>query len=291
MRAEDRYLFDLHGYLVIKGALTEAELARINATIDTLPESAAIVGKAHAHRGLEGSSGTRSLLDWGRPLRDLVNHPSITPCLTELLGHGFRLDHQYAIIQNNTPGTRVGNPLHGGGTPFRPAEYCLVRDNRFFNGMVVTSFALTDVPPGAGGFCCIPGSHHSSFPLPPSLRALDERASPVLQHVPLNAGDALIFTEALTHGTLPWQAAHERRALLFKYCPGHMQWHPSSPSWEGDDWTEDQRRVLRGPYVQSREPSIQPSRTAVKVWLYRQAIGARGWWRSRHPDRYLDDRG
>ena len=37
------------------------------------------------------------------------------------------------------------------------------------------------------------------------------------------AGDAVIFTETLTHGTLPWTAAHERRALLYKFsqvpCP------------------------------------------------------------------------
>ncbi len=33
------------------------------------------------------------------------------------------------------------------------------------------------------------------------------------------AGDALIFTEALTHGTLVWQGEHQRRSLIYKYSP------------------------------------------------------------------------
>jgi ectoine hydroxylase-related dioxygenase (phytanoyl-CoA dioxygenase family) len=38
------------------------------------------------------------------------------------------------------------------------------------------------------------------------------------------AGDVLIFTEALTHGTLAWQAPYVRRSLLYKYAPGHSTW-------------------------------------------------------------------
>ena len=40
----------------------------------------------------------------------------------------------------------------------------------------------------------------------------------------VKAGDVLIFTEALTHGTFPWQAEHERRSLLFKYSPRMIAW-------------------------------------------------------------------
>jgi hypothetical protein len=36
------------------------------------------------------------------------------------------------------------------------------------------------------------------------------------------AGDAIIFSETCTHGTLPWTAAHQRRAILYKYSPGHL---------------------------------------------------------------------
>lgn len=33
----------------------------------------------------------------------------------------------------------------------------------------------------------------------------------------MRVGDALIFTEHLTHGTLPWSGEGERRTIFFKY--------------------------------------------------------------------------
>ena len=42
--------------------------------------------------------------------------------------------------------------------------------------------------------------------------------------VPLAAGDLVVFTEALTHGTLPWQGRGDRRTLLYKYSPGSSTW-------------------------------------------------------------------
>eukprot|EP01047_Picozoa_sp_COSAG01_P033582 COSAG01_NODE_2477_length_7615_cov_7.259609_8_plen_52_part_00 len=37
-----------------------------------------------------------------------------------------------------------------------------------------------------------------------------------LQPVPAKAGDCIIFTEALTHGTMPWRAHTDRRTLFYK---------------------------------------------------------------------------
>ena len=34
-----------------------------------------------------------------------------------------------------------------------------------------------------------------------------------MKHIPMKAGDAVIFTEALPHGTIPWQGGTERRLL------------------------------------------------------------------------------
>ena len=33
----------------------------------------------------------------------------------------------------------------------------------------------------------------------------------------MNAGDVIFFAEAATHGTLPWNADHDRRSVLYKY--------------------------------------------------------------------------
>src|SRR5213596_1449987 len=78
---------------------------------------------------------------------------------------------------------------------------------------------------GDGGFACIPGTHKSHFlnGIPPEVRRFERKAHYVVQPA-VEAGDALFFTEALIHGTMTWSAQHERRALLYKYSPGHSAW-------------------------------------------------------------------
>ena len=70
-----------------------------------------------------------------------------------------------------------------------------------YNGLTVASWALTDMLPGQGGFCCIPGSHKSNFSSPPQLKAVKDSPE-CMKGVHQKAGDVAIFTEALTHGTL-----------------------------------------------------------------------------------------
>jgi hypothetical protein len=308
---ENRYLFDLQGYLVIPGMLSTREVDELNRVIDRLPDSIRGASSPHAHRGLPalpspngtapgstapGSTAKPSadpasaagILGWGPEVRRLVSHPRLVPYLTMLIGPEFRLDHQYAVFQRHTPGRGVPNPLHNGAVPFRPTCYYLVQDGSIHNAMVVVQFTLADTPPGAGGFCCVPGSHKANFALPASLRDTMEGPRSIARHVPLAAGDVLIFTEALTHGALPWHAPHERRALLFKYCPGHMQWRPGSAPADLDDWTQTQRRVLRAPYAMDREPTSATRRNLAEHWLRRRAYQAVSAVRARQKMRYVD---
>lgn len=156
--------------------------------------------------------------DLGQPFRDLIDHQPILDYLTEFVDDRVRLDHCYGLQM--MPGS-PGLPLHGfpGNRPGNCAWY-QVRNGSISGGLTVVSYARTDVPAGAGGFVCVPGSHKATFPSP----YLDERADPgqpEMAHVELNTGDAVIFTEALTHGSLDWNGPGIRRALLYKYAPGH----------------------------------------------------------------------
>src|SRR5205823_13544254 len=109
------------------------------------------------------------------------------------------------------------------------------------------------VPSGAGGFCCIPGSHKSNMPFPDRYRDLAAPVEAIVQ-LPLDAGDVVIFTEALSHGALAWSAERERRVLMYKYSPGYMQWERGSPFVDpgAHEWTDVQRQILRGPYEGGR---------------------------------------
>lgn len=270
MTEAERYLFDLNGYMVIKGVLSGEQVNEINEVIDVvLPSWEVASASSYIHTGLDEETlgiGNKDpargpvdfyaglLLDWGEPIRKLVGHEKILPYMLELIGDDLRLDHQYAIFMKSDPLYRGRHTLHGGGTPYSPSQYYHFRDGRFFNGLTVASFCLTDVPLGAGGFCCIPGSHKSNLPLPPAYESAADPPGCVV-HVPMTAGDALLFTEALTHGALTWKARHERRALLFKYCPGHLQWEKRSPFTSHDyPWDACQRRLLEQPYVGNRPP-------------------------------------
>ena len=79
----------------------------------------------------------------------------------------------------------------------------------------------------------------------------------------MRAGSALIFTEALTHGTFPWTASHERRTLLYRYGAGDMVFgsgpaiHPTDYESFKDELTPLQRALMEPPYA-SRRPSLVP---------------------------------
>ncbi len=194
MTEEERYFFDVRGYHVVENALNQDELAALNALFDA-QQAALPDPRAGRARYLE-------LIGWGKPYRDLIDHPSIAPHLQEMLGEGFRLDHEYA--------------------------------EHMIEG-------------GAGGFCCIPGSHKSSFAPPASITCVGKPTPGVFQ-IPCPAGSAIIFTEALRHGTLAWQAPTQRRTLFYKYSPRHASWWGTFYDPSAYDYTERQQQILRSPY-------------------------------------------
>lgn len=238
----ERYLFDLQGFLIIENALNSDQIASLHAMLD---QQTALQNDSEA-------SFLRfdSLLPWGKPFRELIDHPRITPYLSELVGEQFRLDHDYVHIIRQGLGP-IGCHLHGGGTPYDPCQYYLFKDGRIHNGLTAVAYELNDVHPGEGGFGCVPGSHKSNLPFPKEWLDL-QSPSACVQAVTLKAGSAIIFTEALTHGTLPWRGENERRTMFYKYSP-----HPSAWAryyYNSDDYpdlTASQQQILKKPGVYS----------------------------------------
>lgn len=234
----ERYRFDLDGFLVRRGALSAAEVGALNAAVDALrlPRP----GESISSQRFNGH------LAHDQAFRDLLDHPALLGVLVDLCGPTVRLDHAYGLVMS--PSTR-GLGLHGGGTPHDPSQYYSVVDGRPFNGLVAVQWALVDQVAGQGGLCCVPGSHKASFPLPPSPPA------EWVHHVEVRAGDLVVFTEALTHGTLPWHGPHQRRSLFHKYAPGHMAWGRDFEGWPALTtlMTERQRRLLQPPAIYPHE--------------------------------------
>ena len=271
MTEEERYLFDLQGYLVVEDVLKPAEVQQLNELLDSRD-------LWNQPRGRDAPLDYETFDElffhvspphcWGKPLLDLLGHPRMAGYLQEILGPKFRYDHGQAMFMRKGSGSLE---LHGGGTPWDPVGFYRVADGSIHCGLTVVAYALCDVGPDDGGFVVVPGSHKSDFPRPDSF--LDpENCGPLLRRIPHRAGSAIIFTEALTHGTLPWTAEHERRALLYRYTPGNMafvgryrqdsaelpDWAYPRPSDAADaDLTPELRRLLEPPYVSERSDTFE----------------------------------
>lgn len=259
MTDQERYLFDLRGFLVVSGLLTEAELAAANEALDRhrdlirpRPVEQSLSGSSLTLKGEQGRLEiTRNLLTlekpWCEPFRRMLVHPGIVPYLHELIGPGFRLDHGPVLIGMER-GTE-GHVLHGGGEPYDPSQYYFFKNGRMYNGLTVVSWQLTEVGAGDGGFCCIPGSHKSNLPCPVEIKRY-EAWQECVHPVTAPAGSAILFTEALTHGTLPWSGSAPRRSILFKYSPGFQAWGAGYPPGDEllEDLPEEARLVMERPY-------------------------------------------
>lgn len=259
MTPAERYLFDLQGFLVIEDVLDAGEVHELNELVDARD----IWTRARAGEMSVTAQDENFLNDvgpdcyrWEEPFRRLLTHPRVVPYLNEVIGPAFRFDHGYMILMRKGGGSSSWN-LHGGGSPFDPSQFYVFRNGQMYSGLTVVSFALTDAPPGRGGFACVPGSHKSNYTMPQSLTAFAETPPPFVQNVPWRAGSVVLFTEALTHGTWPWTAESERRSILYKFSPGHMSWADSYPVASDEDFDENARRALRPPHVWPRQATVQ----------------------------------
>ena len=174
MTAEERYLFDLQGYLVIKEVLGAGELQELNRLLDDHDLSNRPRGEDLSFdfwQNDEHQVSAGPLHMWDEPFRRLIAHPTIVGYLTEILGPRFRYDHGHAMVMS-----KGGRPfrLHGGGTPWDNAIAYEVSGGHIRCGLVVVHYALCDVGPADGGFCALPGSHKSSFPCPDSFKPLTD---------------------------------------------------------------------------------------------------------------------
>lgn len=275
MTDREKYLFDLQGFLVVKGFLSREEVKSLNDALDANEDRRGEFGPPHqTAEGLKGKWDIFRLYSglltwpkpWCQPFRELLAHPKLIPYCNTIFGRGWRLDHSVdaasALIGCS------GLHLHGYGN----AELDGTRYHRYQNGRIrcaltVFQYQLADVNPGDGGLVVIPGSHKANFPLPKHIRYY-EYDREVVYNPPAKAGDLIIFNEATTHGTIPWKGQGERRVLFFRYVPKYFSWVPSTYQTNQPEWvsemTEAQQAVLEPPYVYSHPLIEDDGETVVR---------------------------
>eukprot|EP00009_Paramoeba_aestuarina_P003825 CAMPEP_0201516500 /NCGR_PEP_ID=MMETSP0161_2-20130828/7813_1 /ASSEMBLY_ACC=CAM_ASM_000251 /TAXON_ID=180227 /ORGANISM="Neoparamoeba aestuarina, Strain SoJaBio B1-5/56/2" /LENGTH=312 /DNA_ID=CAMNT_0047913657 /DNA_START=138 /DNA_END=1076 /DNA_ORIENTATION=+ len=263
--SEERFSFDLNGFLVVRGALTQEEVKELNESIDAqeriCKERGAQVrnteqGTSFSGDGKTGRIDLGGMLGWQSPhrerFRNLLCHPKLVPYLHAFVGRGYRLDHSPLIIKQikGSEGFSLhGGPFSSNGQPNFNLDYKCI-NGTIRTSLLAMSVQLTDHHEGGGGFCVVRGSHKSNFPVPVDMihgRALEEN---IYQPV-TKAGDVVFFSEATTHGCLPWNANYERRVSLWRFAPSNTAYGRAYVAWPKEfleGMTAEQKLVMSPPY-------------------------------------------
>ena len=250
MTDEQRYLFDLNGYLVVRQALPVDLVARLNAEIDQLNrmgnEEVAVAGAPRSAEVEDASCNefTSTLLAYGGVFEELIDVPTTLPLIGEMIGDPLRLDAMHYMSRVAGNSSRLH---HGYAELLAYSEYAVNRD-RFECVSVKIAYALTDVGIDNGPFVVVPGSHKCNFANPDILQepTLDP---PMIQPFPCRAGDAVLFSEDLTHGALRNRSDVVRRTIFVSYAPAfHSGWGDQTVTAPGfsDGATPRQRELIEG---------------------------------------------
>ncbi len=241
---EQKYLFDMHGWLLIPGVLDEEEAREMRD-----------FGLQLQHDPESIPERERSPL--GGPLQKLTDHPVVVGFMNEFVAfpplsrqncYGFRMESSSLFYRK--AGDGQFGPHNGSGFFRFPG------DTHFYHSVPGKSHAgLTRVvwelnPVGEGdGTLLVTGSHKAAYPAPDSIH---DPFSPIWTEYTCPAGSVLFFTESLTHSARPWtNREHERVAIFSCYNTVDSKWH---------DWDPDPELVASMPPL--RQTLFRPVRAA-----------------------------
>jgi hypothetical protein len=220
---EQTYLFDLQGYLVLPQVVPPEGVAACNAALDRFEEmdeadypAPLCLGQPRTPENLYISN----IIEGDDAFLPLMDLPPVLDAVEQITGGPYRLNHTYTIYRWG--GGFTG--LHMHGTPIIPKCQYHCRGGQMVSTLTKVVFPLLDCGPEDGCFAVIPGAHKSNFPKPWGNHPEE---NPPLTPVPAKAGDAIIFTEALTHGSTVNTSGLPRRTLYYCYSIGYM------PDWGG----------------------------------------------------------
>jgi ectoine hydroxylase-related dioxygenase (phytanoyl-CoA dioxygenase family) len=273
MSEAERYLFDLHGYIIIRNVLTPEEIKEANRIIDhkqnnmiERKETAlrnAVKGTAFYGTGT-GRKDLGGVLEWGddsKVFRKILAHPRLVPLFHGILGKGYRMDHLPFVIAQDKGAE--GFQLHGGTVDCNTGQYnpelAYTCHNEFIRSALLgCNVMLTDHNEGYGGFCVVPGSHKSNFKMPKGMVDGADMYKEYIIQPKTKAGDVVLFSEGTVHGAMAWTAETQRRVCLYRFSPATNVYgrsyfgHGDANGWPEkmyDGLSDAERAVLEPPFA------------------------------------------
>jgi hypothetical protein len=276
----EEYLFDLNGYLILKNALTPEQVKACNATYDELEEAAkSIEGRGwHGNVSVNNSGRQEGLIfqqlyEAGGVWEELLDHPSWYDKAIHFIGtddpENFDGHHGPAFIDEcfgTIRGPGGAQRLHSGGHVGTIRTQFRYHAGHFHCGQINILMAFRDVGPGDGATMVVPGSHKSNIRHPETV-AIEKRGEEASMdgiegaiECHLEAGDALLFVDAIAHGSARRTNPGERRIAVYRYGPSWGYFRlPYRPSPELLERLTPRRRKLVAPHL---EAVLPPGRTA-----------------------------
>jgi len=213
LTAEQKFVFDLKGWIAIPGVLTAEETDTIRDHIITLKEDPESLDPLDRY-SLSG------------PSQILLDHPVVVGVLREILAgdrsdscYGFRCENSFPVVRSTD---YTGLDPHGGGAGVGIFAYNCV-NGRIFSGLTRVVWELNAVEPGDGGTLFMSGSHKANFGVHASHMRMD---SPMFESYECPPGSVVIFSEAVCHAGPKWTNAERKRISVFNcYAPAEAQYH------------------------------------------------------------------
>ncbi len=234
MTEEQKFFFDMRGWILLPGVLSDAEIGAMKAEVYAAmdPEQHMVINPDQCFRGA---------------LQTLLDHPAVVGILSEILAeepfwsddyYAFRCESSFITVR--PPGWSK-QERSDGGLPHvvRPPQQAnamryQVAGRKIFAGLTRVVWELEEVKSGQGGTSFLSGSHKAHFnyggpdPYRPNISSSTWEANirEMMEDYSCPAGSAVVFTESLLHAANDWtNPANPRCAVFNCYNSLWAQWH------------------------------------------------------------------
>ena len=219
---EEKWHYDLFGYLVLRQVVSPAEVERMLAVANgwfadpeaapepvnvTQDEYSGVLGNIqYGDQIFERLSLNEKVL---RVVMGLMwNRPRLFNCALVLQKQHPISEDEKERLHRDTSGFEFPDGFHNPHNDYQAG------DGQIYSNFVNTAITLVDVPED-NGFMCIPGTHKSRIKFPTTL-GIDNELAPAITFA-LKVGDCLVFSPRLMHGTKFWKVDYPRRVVFSRY--------------------------------------------------------------------------
>lgn len=217
-----RERWDRDGYLILENALSAAEVDVLVGAIELLDEESQRKGRDPNEYFM-----MPNVIERDDAFLDLIDHPNHLGVVIDLLGANIQLIASELMLRPPTP--EPGSRWHEDGPKPYPFPHA--------NGLtpllhVKIGWFLTDInEQDMGNLVLLPGSHVNGFPAavpgswtgtsPARFRAVAEidKQIPGARQITVNAGDAVLFHNALWHSVARNISNVRRKNIYYVYGP------------------------------------------------------------------------